>query len=67
MPRLLYITPLAVFAAVLAGLAVRPTNDPRRMPSPLIDKPTPAFAGALTDVVWRDVFGPLSAAPRSTQ
>lgn len=35
--------PLAVFALLVAFLAVGLTRDPREVPSPLIDKPAPAF------------------------
>lgn len=35
--------PLVVFAALVAFFAVGLTRDPREVPSPLIDKPAPAF------------------------
>lgn len=43
MPRVAHLIPLAAFLALSAGLAFSLGNDPRRMPSTLIDKPTPAF------------------------
>jgi cytochrome c biogenesis protein CcmG/thiol:disulfide interchange protein DsbE len=39
-----YVIPLIVFVALAALLAVGLTLDPRRVPSPLIDKPVPRFA-----------------------
>lgn len=36
--------PFAVFAALVVLLAVGLTRDPKLVPSPLIDKPAPAFA-----------------------
>jgi cytochrome c biogenesis protein CcmG, thiol:disulfide interchange protein DsbE len=44
MQRLLSLAPLLVLAVVLAGLGFSLTNDPRKMPSMLIDKATPTFA-----------------------
>ena len=40
------ILPLVLFVAIAAVLVVGldPERDPRRVPSPLIDKPTPAFS-----------------------
>jgi cytochrome c biogenesis protein CcmG/thiol:disulfide interchange protein DsbE len=38
--------PLAIFVALAAFLAVGLTRDPREVPSPLIDKPAPAFSVA---------------------
>jgi cytochrome c biogenesis protein CcmG, thiol:disulfide interchange protein DsbE len=38
------IAPIATFAVVAAGLAFALTNDPRHMPSTLIDRPAPKFA-----------------------
>lgn len=38
-----YIVPLVVFIALVALLAVGLKLDPRRVPSPLIDKPAPQF------------------------
>ncbi|WP_316175943.1 MULTISPECIES: DsbE family thiol:disulfide interchange protein [unclassified Bradyrhizobium] len=49
MPRLPYLIPLVAFAALAAGLAFSLTNDPQRMPSTLIDKPTPRFQLASLD------------------
>jgi cytochrome c biogenesis protein CcmG/thiol:disulfide interchange protein DsbE len=37
------LVPLAAFVALSAGLAFSLNNDPRRMPSTLIDRPTPDF------------------------
>ena len=43
--------PLLAFALITTGLGWSLTNDPRKMPSTLIDKPTPAFElAALGDV-----------------
>lgn len=39
-----YLVPVLVVIALLAILAVGLTLDPRKVPSPLIDKPAPAFA-----------------------
>jgi len=36
--------PIALFAAVAVGLGFALTNDPRKMPSMLIDRPAPQFA-----------------------
>ncbi len=36
--------PILVFAAIAIGLGFALTNDPRKMPSQLIDRPTPKFA-----------------------
>lgn len=49
MRRLSYLAPLLAFLGLAAGLAVSLSNDPRRMPSTLIDKPTPAFSMASLD------------------
>jgi cytochrome c biogenesis protein CcmG/thiol:disulfide interchange protein DsbE len=38
-----YLIPLAIFIAMLAFLGVGLKLDPREVPSPLIDKPAPAF------------------------
>jgi cytochrome c biogenesis protein CcmG/thiol:disulfide interchange protein DsbE len=43
MKTLKYVIPLVVFAALAAFFAVGLTKDPREVPSPLIDKPAPAF------------------------
>ena len=42
--RLWFLIPLAAFFALAAVLAVGLKLDPRAVPSPLIDKPAPAFA-----------------------
>jgi cytochrome c biogenesis protein CcmG, thiol:disulfide interchange protein DsbE len=39
-----YLAPLAVFVILLGFLGVGLKLDPRQVPSPLIDKPAPAFA-----------------------
>ncbi len=44
MKALKYIIPLAIFAALCVFLAIGLTKDPRKVPSPFIDKPAPAFA-----------------------
>ena len=49
MRRLLSLTPVVMFALVLIGLGFSLTNDPREMPSMLIDKATPTFALASLD------------------
>jgi cytochrome c biogenesis protein CcmG/thiol:disulfide interchange protein DsbE len=38
-----YLIPLAVFGLLVAFFAVGLTRDPREVPSPLVDKPAPAF------------------------
>lgn len=43
MKSLKYLAPLLVFAVIGAFLAVGLKLDPREVPSPLIDKPAPAF------------------------
>ena len=43
MLRARFLIPLAVFAAVIGILGVGLTLDPREVPSPLINKPAPAF------------------------
>jgi cytochrome c biogenesis protein CcmG/thiol:disulfide interchange protein DsbE len=43
MKALKYIIPLAIFAALCVFLAIGLTKDPRKVPSPFIDKPAPAF------------------------
>jgi cytochrome c biogenesis protein CcmG, thiol:disulfide interchange protein DsbE len=42
--RLLQFAPLAVFAAIAVGLGFALTNDPKKMPSTLIDRPVPVMA-----------------------
>jgi cytochrome c biogenesis protein CcmG/thiol:disulfide interchange protein DsbE len=50
MQRLFPLIPILIFAAVSTGLGLSLSNDPRKLPSMLIDKPTPTFAlGALED------------------
>jgi cytochrome c biogenesis protein CcmG, thiol:disulfide interchange protein DsbE len=45
MRRVLFLLPVAAFAALAAyfALALRPGYDPQQLPSALIDKPAPAF------------------------
>jgi cytochrome c biogenesis protein CcmG/thiol:disulfide interchange protein DsbE len=43
MKTLRWSLPLAVFAVLLAFLAIGLTRDPREVPSPLVGKPAPAF------------------------
>ena len=38
-----FLVPLALFAVLVAFLAVGLTRDPREVPSPLVNKPAPAF------------------------
>jgi len=38
-----YLIPLAVFAVLVVFLAIGLSLDPRKVPSPLIDQPAPAF------------------------
>jgi len=44
-----YLLPLILFAVLLGFLAVGLKLDPRELPSPLIDKPAPAFSLPLLD------------------
>jgi cytochrome c biogenesis protein CcmG, thiol:disulfide interchange protein DsbE len=44
MRRLLYLLPLAAFAAVAIWFAVGLTRDPAKLPSALLDRPMPEFA-----------------------
>ena len=44
MKALKYIIPLALFVALAVFFAIGLTRDPRVVPSPLIDKPAPAFS-----------------------
>lgn len=39
--------PLGLFLVLVVFLAIGLTRDPRVVPSPLIDKPAPAFSGAI--------------------
>jgi cytochrome c biogenesis protein CcmG/thiol:disulfide interchange protein DsbE len=43
MGRLMALVPIMIFVAVSTGLGLSLSNDPRKLPSMLIDKPTPAF------------------------
>ena len=43
MQRLIRLSPLILFLIVSFGLGLGLANDPRRMPSTLIDKPIPSF------------------------
>lgn len=51
MQRLLALVPVLAFAAVSTALGLSLSNDPRKLPSTLIDKPTPAFHLASLDDV----------------
>ena len=42
--QLRFVLPVAVFAVVAVALGVGLTLDPKRVPSPLIDKPVPEFS-----------------------
>jgi cytochrome c biogenesis protein CcmG/thiol:disulfide interchange protein DsbE len=44
MRRLIYLLPVVLFVALAAYLAKGLTQDPRKLPSALIDKPAPEFA-----------------------
>lgn len=44
MLKLKFILPLIAFAVLIALLFAGLSNDPRRVPSPLVNKPAPAFA-----------------------
>ena len=43
MSKFAALAPVALFAAIAAGLGLSLTNDPHKMPSMLIDKPPPEF------------------------
>jgi len=43
------VTPVLLFTVLIAGLSLSLTNDPRKMPSMLLDKTLPPFALALLD------------------
>lgn len=43
MRRLLYLLPLAAFAAIAIWFAIGLTRDPARVPSALLDRPAPEF------------------------
>lgn len=49
MSKLAAFAPILVFGTVAAGLAMSLTNDPKKMPSMLIDKPAPKFDLAAVD------------------
>ena len=49
MQRLLALVPIVIFVALSTGLGLSLSNDPRKLPSMLIDKPTPAFRLASLD------------------
>jgi cytochrome c biogenesis protein CcmG/thiol:disulfide interchange protein DsbE len=49
MGRLIALVPVMVFAGVSTGLGLSLSNDPRKLPSMLIDKPAPAFRLASLD------------------
>jgi len=49
MQRLVFLAPVLLFAAVSTGLGLSLRNDPRKMPSTLIDKAMPAFVLASLD------------------
>lgn len=44
-----YLIPLALFVVLAGFLAVGLQRDPRKVPSPLIDKPAPAFSAPRLD------------------
>lgn len=44
MRRLVFLTPVLVFSVLAIGLGFSLKNDPRKMPSLLLDEPMPAFA-----------------------
>jgi cytochrome c biogenesis protein CcmG, thiol:disulfide interchange protein DsbE len=44
MQRLLGLIPVLLFLTIVAALGFSLSNDPRKLPSMLIDKPTPVFA-----------------------
>lgn len=50
-----FILPLAVFVALVGFLAVGLQRDPREVPSPLIDKPAPAFRLSLLHEPAREI------------
>ena len=49
MKRFLSLTPVLVFIVLVTGLGFSLTNDPRKMPSMLLDKAVPTFALASLD------------------
>lgn len=48
-----FLVPLALFGVLVAFLGVGLTRDPKNLPSPLIDKPAPAFSLAQLDAPTR--------------
>jgi len=56
MRRLLFLLPLAVFAALGAYLYVGLGGDPSRVPSPLVGRPVPVFA--VDGLATADLEGP---------
>jgi cytochrome c biogenesis protein CcmG/thiol:disulfide interchange protein DsbE len=50
-----FLIPLAVFIVLVVFLAIGLTLDPREVPSPLVDKPAPAFQLARLDDPTRSV------------
>ncbi len=56
MRRLLFLLPLAVFAALGAYLYVGLGGDPSRVPSPLVGRPAPVFA--VDGLATADLEGP---------
>jgi len=51
-----FLIPLALFLGLVVFLAVGLKRDPREIPSPLIDKPAPAFS--LPTLDGNEAFGP---------
>ena len=49
MRRLMALTPVLVFTVLITGLGLSLTNDPRKMPSMLLDKTLPPFTLASLD------------------
>ncbi len=56
MRRLLFLLPLAVFAALATWLYLGLGGDPARIPSPLVGRPAPAFAA--DGLATADLEGP---------
>jgi len=57
MKRWQFLAPLALFAVLLGFLAVGLNLNPREVPSPLIDKPAPAFELARLDDPTQRITG----------
>lgn len=53
--RLKQFAPILVFAMIATGLGFALTNDPRKMPSMLIDRPAPTFALAALEAGSSDL------------